>query len=339
MSRGLVEAWYRPGSRLYGLAPLAWLYGFVARVRRWLYRSGILRVYRAAAPVIVIGNITAGGAGKTPLTGAIVNQLRRLGRRPVVISRGYGGHAGHYPLLVGPDSMPDVTGDEPLMLCRQTGAPVVVDPRRGRGAAWALAQGLGDTVVCDDGLQHLALARDLELVVIDGARGLGNGRLLPQGPLRESAGRLGTVDAVIINGVEAQAALWRTRTSAPVFVMGLVPDALTPLHEQSGPAPLPGDTVHAVAGIGNPDRFFRTLESLGFKVIPHPFPDHHDFRREELVLTGAPLVMTAKDAVKCSRFTDLDAWVLPVTAELGPDFENFLRERLAPLLESRDHAG
>jgi tetraacyldisaccharide 4'-kinase len=268
--------------------------------------------------VIVVGNLTAGGTGKSPLTARLVSLLREQGWRPVILSRGYGGRSDAYPLSVDESTSTEQAGDEPVMLRLETGCPVVVDPQRKRGALWALKQQLGDVLICDDGLQHYALPRDIELAVFDGARGLGNGAGIPVGPLREPLERLSGVDFVVTNGG------WLDDLEHPrQFTMVLEPTGLR--HLKTGKAApldsLRGEPVQAVAGIGNPGRFFATLEALGAQVSGRAFADHHRFQASDLD-TGSTrrLVMTAKDAVKCRDIAGDNAWVLSVTATLPEEF-------------------
>lgn len=305
------------------LLPLGWLFRGIAGLRRLAYARGWLSAWRAPVPVIVIGNITVGGTGKTPLTLALVGRLQEAGWRPGIVSRGYGGEAD-YPARVGVDSLASVVGDEPLLLARRSGVPVVVDPLRARGVQHLLAHSDCNLIVCDDGLQHYALARDIEIVVIDGMRGLGSALPLPAGPLREPPARLASVDFCVINGD------WRLPEPLPVAAstMTLVPGAWLPV-TGIGEPPAPG-AVHAVAGIGHPPRFFALLERLGYQPIPHPFPDHHAYGVGDLVFTPSlPLVMTEKDAVKCAGLAPADTWFVPVQAILPDTFWQALLARLA----------
>ncbi|MBW4933488.1 tetraacyldisaccharide 4'-kinase [Marinobacter sp. F4206] len=325
MSSLVDRFWYGSGRPLRLLAPLSWLYQAVSASRRrkaWDARDEELPV-----PVVVVGNITAGGTGKSPLTAWLVAEFRSAGWRPVVLSRGYGGKSPRYPLLVQEDSEPAQTGDEPVMLARATGAPVVVDPERRRGAVWALEQGLGDLLICDDGLQHYALPRDLEIAVFDGVRGIGNGAIIPVGPLREPVSRLSSVDFVVVNGGEFEGGehieSFHGIEHPQIYTMALEPFSLTNLKTgESRPLDdLKGQAVRAVAGIGNPERFFDTLRDLGAVVEGIPFPDHHDFRPADLeVESGQWVVMTAKDAVKCRGFATDNTWVFSVRARLAPEF-------------------
>ncbi|MCK7547345.1 tetraacyldisaccharide 4'-kinase [Marinobacter koreensis] len=339
MSSLVDRLWYGEGRPLRWLAPLAWLYRAVAESRRrkaWDRRNASLPV-----PVVVVGNITVGGTGKSPLTARLVREMRVAGWQPVILSRGYGGKSDHYPLAVDADTDPSLAGDEPVMLAQATGVPVVVDPQRLRGAEFALSRSLGDVLICDDGLQHYALPRDIELAVFDGARGIGNGALIPVGPLREPVSRLSGVDFVLVNGAAVTDGEERLENFAGVehpelFAMRLVPSALINLatSDELSPGALSGKEVRAVAGIGNPHRFFETLRALGAAVREAPFPDHHDFKPGDL--SAGPdewLVMTAKDAVKCRQFASEQAWYLLVEADLPEAFLQSFLERLRECAE------
>lgn len=330
LSDHLVSAWYRGAGWLRLLAPLEWLYRTAVARRARAYANGNKTTWRAPVPVIVVGNLTVGGTGKSPLVAWLVRWLGERGYRPGILSRGYGGHSPDYPLLVRSDMSVAECGDEPLMLASQTGVPVVVDPQRVRGAKRLLEEGC-DVLVADDGLQHLALGRDIELVVVDGVRGFGNRHCLPAGPLREPLSRLQSCDALVVNGEPASAmpATYHTMELIPRHWRHLEDGALLPLT----PIPFEG-AVHAVAGIGNPERFFRTLKRLGLDVTAHPFPDHHRFQAQDLNFedTGA-IVMTAKDAVKCRHLADTRCWVLDVEAQPEPGFVAWLTSRLALLAQ------
>lgn len=317
-----MRAWYKAPTWLWLLAPLSALFALVSGLRRWLFRRGVKAVYRAPVPVIVVGNLTVGGNGKTPLVVWLVEWLRGQGYRPGVISRGYGGKAERYPLVLDETTSAAEAGDEPVLVHRRTGCPVVVGPNRGEAAARLVALGV-DIIVSDDGLQHYALARDIELVVVDGKRRFGNGHLLPMGPLREGLWRLGRVSAVINNGGPARAG---------EFLMQLAPGPLRPLAGARPPAP--GERVHALAGIGHPPRFFATLEQLGFVLDRRQaLADHKRVTPEQLAaLASAPLLVTEKDAVKWPGGHD-NAWYLPVDARLPPEFEQMLLTRL----KEQDH--
>ncbi|TVP50907.1 MAG: tetraacyldisaccharide 4'-kinase [Halomonas sp.] len=338
-TRTLAERWLQgayQGSRwLWPLKPLGALYQWGMAYREQAYRRGKKTTWQAPVPIIVVGNITLGGTGKSPLVAWLAKWLVAQGWSPGIVSRGYGGKAAQYPLFVSPETSVAESGDEPLMLAQQTGLPVVADPKRVRGVQ-ALVEAGCDIVLSDDGLQHLALARDIELLVIDGARGLGNGCCLPAGPLRESSERLKRVDAVIING-ESQQSLpvdaATIMTLAPLCWRRLEDGAHFPL------SPLPFSLpVHAVAGIGHPERFFRTLTALGVSGDWHPLADHQRFNAEALNFADTrPVVMTAKDAVKCFDLAPANSWVLDVEATLPIEFEHWLAARLSAL-SYRRHA-
>ncbi|SFM52153.1 tetraacyldisaccharide 4'-kinase [Marinobacter zhejiangensis] len=325
MTLSVDRLWYGAGRPLWFLWPLAWLFRRVARARRDRAVSQPPNP-KLTLPVVVVGNITAGGTGKSPLTAWLVETLREAGWSPVILTRGYGGSSDHYPLLVSPDSDPAEAGDEPVMLAQQCGCPVVVDPKRYRGGQWAIREQLGNILVCDDGLQHYALPRDLELAVFDGQRGIGNGAPIPVGPLREPVDRLESVDFVITNGQLPLPLEHRAQ-----FCMALKPALIRNLCSgESQPLEwLQGRKVRAVAGIGNPQRFFDTLAELGALVRSRALPDHHRFRGEDLeTAQDEVLLMTAKDAVKCKAIAPANTWVLEVRAELPEAFRKDLLDRL-----------
>jgi len=325
--------WLRPDAVSSALLPASWLFAAVSAARRALYGAGILRSTRLRVPVIVVGNVTVGGTGKTPLVLALLEDLRRSGRRPGVILRGYGAAAaGVAEVCAGDD--PRAAGDEAVLLAVRSGCPVF----RGRdrvAAASALLERHPDCdlIVSDDGLQHYRLARDIEIAVED-ARGHGNGRMLPAGPLREPGNR--KVDALVLNGEphpERAAAIARLK----YFRMQLVPDgwyelgkAPIEVEHSIDPKALAGARLHALAGIGAPQRFFRTLEELGIRAVEHAFPDHHAFSADDLRFDACDAVlMTEKDAVKCLQLArPVPCYVLRVQARLDPSFFEFIRTRL-----------
>jgi tetraacyldisaccharide 4'-kinase len=327
----LNRIWYDGAAGGAVLAPLSWVYARFVAARRASPASDQRPSNGTRCPVIIVGNLTVGGTGKTPMVAWLAHQLGALGRKVGIASRGYGS-AGQGGQQVDPNADWRAFGDEPVLLRRRTGVPVVVNADR-VAAVQRLAHLGTDIVVCDDGLQHLRLARDFELVVIDGARGLGNGRLLPAGPLREPASRLSAVDAVVINGAPRTgllATLASVGAPAPLS-MRLVPSAIEPVRADGG-AGGPGAAVwgrhledlravrvHAVAGIGNPGRFFDLLRSFGLDVMPHAFADHHAFTARDLDLPGRwPILMTEKDAVRCAAFDNDRLGFVPVTAQLSP---------------------
>lgn len=307
------------------LLPLSWLYGLVSGAIRLLYRLGIKRAWRAPVPVVVVGNLTAGGNGKTPVVIWLVEQLQRRGIRPGVVSRGYGGKAAQYPLVLSPATTTAEAGDEAVLIYQRTGAPVAVSPVRSDAVKALLAEHDVQIIITDDGLQHYALARDKEIVVIDGVRRFGNGWWLPAGPMRERASRLKTVDAVIVNGGEARAG------EIPMLLRpGQAVNMLT--GERKDVAQL--EHLVAMAGIGHPPRFFATLEQCGAWLEKRvPLADHQALVAEEVERLAAPgqtLIMTEKDAVKCRAFAKENWWYLPVDAELsGEQPEHLLKELLA----------
>lgn len=339
MERWLTQMWYGEPARGALLQPLAYIYGAVVSARRRAYRAGWLRSGRAGRPVVVVGNLTVGGTGKTPLTVWLARELSELGLAVGIVSRGYGSRTGARPYTVGAGSAWDEVGDEPLLLARRSGCPTVVCTDR-LAAARALASGV-DIILADDGLQHLRLARDCEIVVIDGMRGFGNGRLLPAGPLREPRARLGQADIVVVNGAPSHPSL-----------QGLPPGtlAMTVRGEQAlrldarvPPQPLEafsGKRVHAVAGTGNPARFFQELRAHGLDVVEHAFADHHRMSVAELAFGDAlPVLMTEKDAVKCATRADARLWYVPVTAEFSAEHARELLERVLGKIHSTGSGG
>lgn len=326
MTGSVDRLWYGQRRPLWPLWPAACLYRSIARRRREKLQREQTSL---PVPVIVVGNITAGGTGKSPLTAWLVRFLIQQGWRPVILSRGYGARGVHSPVLVTPAASADQVGDEPLMLAAQTGCPVVVDPDRLRGANWALQQDLGNILVCDDGLQHYRLPRTLEIAVFDGSRGVGNGAPIPVGPLREPVSRLKQVDFVVVNGDPGS----RVPVHTSCSVMNLEPVALTNLMtgEREPLSWLSGRDVSAVAGIGNPERFFVTLRSLGARVKGVGMPDHHRYRPEDLLPGQGPVIITAKDAVKARQYAHPDCWILDVEARLPDSFEAALLARLQGL--------
>lgn len=317
-----MQAWYRRPTWLWLLLPFSLLFAAIAGLRRGLFKWGLKPVYRAPVPVVIVGNLTVGGNGKTPLVIWLVEWLRAQGYRPGVISRGYGGKSGSYPLQLTSDTGPEQAGDEPVLIYRRCGCPVVVAPDRAAAARQLMSLGV-DIIISDDGLQHYALARDIELVVVDGQRRFGNGYLLPMGPLREGRWRLGQVSAVVNNGGPA----------APgEYLMTLTPGELTAANPGQGSCPAPDTQVHAMAGIGHPARFFATLEGLGFALDRRlALADHKRIPPDALqTVQSRPLLMTEKDAVKWRGGHD-NAWFLPVDARLPGEFEQLLLIRLKEL--------
>jgi tetraacyldisaccharide 4'-kinase len=319
MTSLIEKAWYHDNWLARVLVPFAWLFFLVSKCRRSIAQRKS-SVVRLAAPVIVVGNISVGGTGKTPLLITMVKELRARGYRPGVISRGYGGNAVSYPLSITATTSASEGGDEPVLIAQQVSCPVVVDPNRLQAAQYLLENFECDVVLSDDGMQHYRLPRDIEIAVIDGGRGFGNGRLLPAGPLREPESRLQETDFVIVNGGEPRS------DHANSFSMLIEPETMLRPLAQGKPLavrdwPYTRRTIHAVAGIGNPQRFANTLKQLRFKVDLHPFPDHHNFSADELQFDDDKAVfMTAKDAVKCAGMNLQDCWVVDVSAHLPVKF-------------------
>ncbi|WP_313486632.1 tetraacyldisaccharide 4'-kinase [Pseudescherichia sp.] len=309
------------------LLPLAWLYGLVSGAIRLCYRLGIKKAWRAPVPVVVVGNLTAGGNGKTPVVVWLVEQLRQRGVRVGVVSRGYGGKAERYPLVLDPQTTTEQAGDEPVLIYQRTGAPVAVSPVRSDAVKALLAAHDLQLIVTDDGLQHYRLARDKEIVVIDGVRRFGNGWWLPAGPMRERASRLRSVDAVITNGGEARTGEIPMRLQ-PGLAVNLKSGERRPVSE------LPA--VVAMAGIGHPPRFFQTLADCGVateKTVA--LADHQALSYLQVsgfIQPGQTLVMTEKDAVKCRAFADDSWWYLPVDAQLEGDKPERLLQDLLTLV-------
>lgn len=335
----VTRAWQRQAAWLWLLLPFSWLYGLITMIRRQAYKNGIFSSYRAPIPVMVIGNISVGGSGKTPLIIALVNYLQKQGIKVGVISRGYGGDTSQMPALVSTTSLPNVVGDEPCLIVNTTGVAMAVSPNREQAIITILKTSPDlQLIIADDGLQHYALQRDIEWIVVDAARGFGNQQLLPTGFLREPVSRLKGADVIYHESVEAGPT---HNKEVNRLSMHLEADDMQRLWQStssdsqiSSTPPKRGSQVHAVSGIGYPQRFFDTLSSLGYDVIGHPYPDHYEFSLAELVQYGNhPLVVTTKDAVKIrALLLEYNAqqtlmgdyeklvnnlWVLPVTAVLS----------------------
>lgn len=336
MERALNRIWYGGASTSILLLPLAWLYGAVMAARRVFYEQGWLPSYRITRPVIVVGNLTVGGTGKTPFVAWLAEKLTERGLRVGILSRGYGGNAT-VPRVVETSSPWQQVGDEPLLLRQRTGCDVVVSVDRAAGAQLLVQRG-ADVIVADDGLQHLRLAREVEIVVVDGARGFGNGRLLPAGPLREPASRAAQASLVVINGRPEHASVTRLplpRDLQPVQ-MALFAGRVLPVAGVRADRALEsfrGQRVHAVAGIGNPWRFFADLRGRGLDIVEHAFADHHPFTAADLDFGDTqPVLMTEKDAVKCRAFADTRLWYVPVTARFSDAHSAEMLEKIASKL-------
>ena len=302
--------WYGRRTPPLWTLPAAFLFAGIVAARRALYRRGLIKVAHLSVPVVVVGNLTVGGTGKTPLVGWIVQRLLERGMRPGIVTRGFGGSESA-PQLIGADADPALHGDEPVMMARRTGVPVSVGRDR-PAAAQLLIDADCNVIVSDDGMQHYALGRDCEIVVVDGDRRFGNGWVLPAGPLREPIARLKSADAVVVNGGH-----------------GLLPGALAMKLDGSDAVALVGHTVrplqefvgacvHAVAGIGNPERFFNMLRAHGVQVCGHALDDHAQILQAMISFDDEkPVLMTEKDAVKCAGVADARHWYVPVAAQFS----------------------
>ncbi len=294
------------------LLPFSLMYGLISNIIRLSYQWGWRKAWRAPVPIIVVGNLTAGGNGKTPVVIWLVETLQHAGLRVGVVSRGYGGKAAHYPLVLDANTTCMAAGDEPVLIYQRTHAAVAVSPVRSEAVKALLAIGEIDIIVTDDGLQHYALARDIEIVVVDGVRRFGNGWWLPAGPMRERASRLKQVDAVIINGGDTQ--------QDEIAMQLRAGNAINMKSGQTCPVSRFRQVV-AMAGIGHPPRFFQTLRQQGIIPVKEvAFADHQEYREADLLaLVTDPqvLMMTEKDAVKCQRFAHDNWWYLPVDAHMS----------------------
>jgi len=306
----LTNSWYQPHPIRWLLWPLSLLYRVIISLRKQLYVCNLFKQHHIAVPVIIIGNITVGGTGKTPFVIWLAKQLADAGYRPGIISRGYGGHAESYPQLLDKNSTPDIVGDEPVLIKRHSLCPMAVDPDRARAASFLVEHHRCNIIISDDGLQHYGLARDIEIVIVDGQRQFGNELCLPAGPLREPLSRLNLCDFIVFNSpqIPSDYAMQLHQGAA----INLVDSTSTQVLEQ-----FERQTVHAVAGIGNPSRFFNQLRQQGIVVIEHSFADHHAFTEHDLQFNDdKPILMTEKDAVKCQSFANRNMWFIPIEANI-----------------------
>ena len=321
----LINSWYQPHPIRWLLWPLSLLYRAVISIRSQLYRLNRLHSASLSVPVIIIGNITVGGTGKTPTVIWLAKQLKKAGLKPGIISRGYGGNATQYPLKVTEKSLASDVGDEPIIIHRQSACPMVVGPNRIAAGQMLLEHNDCDVIISDDGLQHYALQRDIEIVVVDAQRLFGNQQCLPAGPLREPLSRLKSVDFIIHNGSDKDAE----------YCMSLHQGVAINLVDPTIHKPLSdfyNKKVHAVAGIGNPQRFFTQLTQQKIDCIIHPFPDHHPFQAEELDFKDEyPILMTEKDAVKCQGFTNKNMWYIPIEATINGKLDQHILNKLSGL--------
>lgn len=328
IARWFEDAWYKEMYISAWFMPLSMFYVDAVRLRRFLYRTGLKKTVRLPVPVVIVGNLTVGGTGKTPLVIWLVQLLKQHGYKPGVISRGYAGGENQQPQSVTANSDPRQVGDEALLLARRCGCPVAVCADRPAAARHLLEENACDVIISDDGLQHYALQRDIEIVVIDGQRRFGNGYCLPVGPLREPPERVNSVDFVVVNApkelLEGELAMHCRGDKLVNLCTG----------EIRSLADFKNIPCHAVAGIGNPQRFFNQLAAAGLACDTRAFPDHHPFVAGDLQFKDAkPVIMTEKDAVKCAGFAQAQHWYLPIDAELPEAFA----EKLLTLLKDKTH--
>ena len=328
----LQHHWYRLSPLHLLLYPVSLVFRTLSALRRVLYRSGILASVKIPVPVVVVGNISVGGTGKTPLTLWLAQQLIENGWHPGIVSRGYTKNKVRQktPREVSFDDAANVVGDEPLLMAQRALCPVWIGRDR-PAAALALLQFHPecDIILSDDGLQHYRLQRDAEIVVIDGARRFGNGLMLPAGPLREPASRLSRVDAVVINGGLASNSEFAMNLTGSQFYNLLNPGTTQTADEFAG------QRLHAIAGIGHPQRFFSHLEHLGLTAQQHAFPDHHHYSAIDIAFDDADaILMTEKDAVKCAAFANEKCWVLRVDAQVSPALAQLIIEKVTPSVRS-----
>jgi tetraacyldisaccharide 4'-kinase len=329
MGRTLDAIWYKKHPVSLCLAPLGWLFCFAVLVRRFAYRATLRPIRWFPIPVIVVGNITVGGTGKTPLVVWLARFLKAHGYRPGIVCRGYRGKASRWPQQVRSDADPTTVGDEAVVLARGAGCPVAADPKRIEAVEALIRYSNCNIVISDDGMQHLALGRQIEIAVVDGIRRNGNGRCLPAGPLREPAGRLQQVDLIVTNGLARRGEYPMTLISRPAR-------SVRDERQERPLASFRETPVHAVAGLGHPERFFEALRRAGVDVIPHAFVDHHEYRRNDIAFNDRfPVIMTEKDAVKCHAFAEPRHWYIPVEAKPHP----LLEDRVLQLLEGKKPHG
>lgn len=315
--------WYAKHPLRWILLPFTLIYCMLTFFRRIYLQWFAQQQY--PVPIIVVGNLTVGGVGKTPLVIALANQLQSRGLRVGIVSRGYGSTIKHYPHEVHRESDAALVGDEPLLLAKKTDCPVVIAPKRAKAIQYLLDNHQSQIIISDDGLQHYAMGRAVEIVVIDGLRGLGNGFCIPAGPLREGVGRLQQVDFIVVNGASSASTFPLESLKKPVYQMAFLPGQLTQLvsgktvdvSELQGP-------IAAVAAIGHPKRFFTTLKGMGMVFKEYPFSDHHRFQLEDFSFKEKVVVMTEKDAVKCVSFATEQMYFLPIDVKIDDQFWDVL---------------
>jgi tetraacyldisaccharide 4'-kinase len=330
----LQKAWFSKAKWVWVLSPLSLLFWGLSSCRRFLYSVGLKASYRANAKVIIVGNISVGGNGKTPLVIALASYLQEKGIKCGVLSRGYGGKQSQFPFKVEDDASAELVGDEPKLMAHRLSCPVVIDPKRARGAKYLCDAFSCDVIICDDGLQHYALQRDFEIVVMD-ARGIGNGFLLPMGPLRETSKRLGKVDAIVVNSNDKSPTITALK-SVDYSLMTLTPSRWVNLKTKEVKRSITPEersekmsrSVTAIAGIGDPKRFFSTLESMNVSVDETiGFPDHYQYTQNDIPV--GQVLMTEKDAVKIQAFAHDNCWYLEVEGQINQQLFNDINQKLA----------
>jgi tetraacyldisaccharide 4'-kinase len=325
IKKRVLQYWYSAPSFLtYLLWPLSVIYISISNLRKYYLLHKLPKKIDFEVPVIVVGNITVGGTGKTPFVIWLSKFLQEHGYRPGIVSRGYGGKSLNYPLAVTSLSNPQEVGDEAVLLASRAACPVAIDPDRVGAVKFLLKNHECNIIISDDGLQHYRLSRDIEIAIIDGERGFGNGFCLPAGPLREPITRLNTVDFIVINSNSNDSFDFSNFNITNKYTMKLIPGKIyniSSIELEVESEHFLGEPLHAVAGIGNPERFFEQLRSLGLTIWPHSFSDHHRFIEKEFsfISIEAKVIMTEKDAVKCAQFADYRYWCLPVSAECDPE--------------------
>ena len=325
LQQWLETIWYKKGHGKWLLLPLTGIYCLLNGIKRRLDTRNLPLL---PCPVVIVGNLTVGGTGKTPLVIYLVKLLQQQGYKPAIITRGYGGKASHWPQAVNPDSDPDQVGDEAVLMASRTAVPVYAGPDRLGSVSALLKEQTVDVIVSDDGLQHYKLPRDIRIIVIDGKRQLGNGLCLPAGPLRERKKRLMNADLIVVNGAGA--------SSSPDWLPMQV-EGETLVNLKTGESRKLSDfakkKVHALTGIGNPQRFYQSLEKAGLSLIKHDFPDHYNFQAGDISFNDElPVLMTEKDAVKCKHFASEQHWFLPIEAHMTSQFDSMFMQRIAPLM-------
>ncbi len=328
----LIRAWYNPHP-IKWLIPISWLFSLVILMRRFLYRIHLIKQHSFSVPVIIVGNISVGGNGKTPCVIALTHYLRQRGMQPGIVSRGYGGSKNKIPHTVQLTDTASDVGDEALLLKQRCQCPVVIAKKRADAVDHLLKTTDCNVVISDDGLQHYALARTVEIIMMDGTHGLGNQYCLPAGPLREPVSRIQQSDAIVLTGnVTSRSQLATTLKMPPTYIMSLAATVCYQLHAPDKQVPLTQlakQTVHAVAGIAHPSRFFTMLSAMNIHVIEHAFADHYAFQAVDFAdFADECILLTEKDAVKCQHCQLTNAWVVPVEGLLPDAFYDIILKAL-----------